>query len=184
MSLAPLSAAPLPICGRAEAIMDPIGSAAPARTIALRVNGVELTTPIEDRELLVDVVRKRLRQTGTHVGCYNGDCGVCTISLNGKIIKSCLILAASADGGDITTIEGFSGGEELDDIQQAFWDEDGFQCGFCLPGMLFAARDLLERNPEPSEADIRQAISGNICRCTGYVNIVRSVHTAAQRRTS
>ncbi|MFF0148419.1 carbon-monoxide dehydrogenase small subunit [Amycolatopsis sulphurea] len=158
--------------------------AAPGRTITVRVNGVEHTTAIEDRDLLVDAIRKRLGLTGTHVGCYNGDCGACTIMLDGKIVKSCLMLAASADGAEITTIEGFSGSDELDEIQEAFWAEDGFQCGYCLPGQLFAARDLLEHNPDPSEADIRQAISGNICRCTGYVTIVKSVQAAAQRRGS
>lgn len=157
---------------------------APGRTITVRVNGVEHSTAIEDRDLLVDTIRKGLGLTGTHVGCYNGDCGACTIMLDGKIVKSCLILGASADGAEITTIEGFSGSDELDEIQEAFWAEDGFQCGYCLPGQLFATRDLLERDPDPSEEDIRQAISGNICRCTGYVNVVKSVQAAAQRRSS
>ena len=154
---------------------------APSRTIALRVNGVDRTVTIEDRDLLVDVIRTKLDLTGTHAGCYNGDCGVCTVSLNGQIVKSCLLLAASADGAEITTIEGFSGDEDLGIIQDSFWEDDGFQCGFCLPGQLFAARELLAREPSPDRHAIRHAISGNICRCTGYTGIVASIETAAQR---
>ncbi|MBF6065902.1 (2Fe-2S)-binding protein [Nocardia terpenica] len=154
----------------------------PGRTITLRVNGTEHTVEIEDRDLLVDVIRRRLRLTGTHLGCRNGDCGSCTITLNGRIVKSCLLFAASVDGAEITTIEGFAGDRELDPIQEAFWAEDGFQCGYCLPGQLFAARQLLDRDPDPDEKAIRAALSGNICRCTGYVNMVKAVRAAAERR--
>jgi carbon-monoxide dehydrogenase small subunit len=152
------------------------------RTITLTVNGVEREVACDDSQLLVEVVREGLRLKGTHVGCMNGDCGACTMMCDGKIVKSCLMLASSCDGAEITTIEGFSGGEELDPIQDAFWAEDGFQCGFCLPGQLFATRDLLDGNPSPSEHEIRKALSGNLCRCTGYVNTVKAVQRAAEAR--
>jgi aerobic carbon-monoxide dehydrogenase small subunit len=152
------------------------------RTIGLTVNGVDHDVACEDSQLLVEVVREQLRLKGTHVGCLNGDCGACTLMYDGRIVKSCLLLASSCDGADITTIEGFSGGEELDPIQDAFWAVDGFQCGFCLPGPLFATRDLLDKNPSPSEHDIRKALSGNLCRCTGYVNMVKAVQRAAEAR--
>jgi aerobic carbon-monoxide dehydrogenase small subunit len=154
----------------------------PGRTISLRVNETVHTVAIEDRELLVDVIRRRLALTGTHAGCYDGDCGACTVTMNGAIVKSCLVLAASADGAQITTIEGFARDAELDPIQEAFWVEDGFQCGYCLPGQLFATRDLLNRDPDPDETAIRSALSGNICRCTGYVTAVRAVRAAARER--
>ncbi|WP_158885862.1 (2Fe-2S)-binding protein [Amycolatopsis anabasis] len=160
--------------------MNTPDQAPPARTITLRVNGIEHTVGIEDRELLVDVIRRRLTLTGTHAGCYNGDCPV---TMNGGIVKACLVLAASADGAEITTIEGFSGGAGLDPIQEAFWAEDGFQCDFCLPGQLFATRNLLDSDPEPDERAIRGALSGNICRCTGYVTVVRAVQEAPRRST-
>jgi carbon-monoxide dehydrogenase small subunit len=156
----------------------------PGRVISLRVNGTEHTIAIEDRDLLVDVIRRRLALTGTHAGCYNGDCGACTVTMNGRIAKSCLVLAASADGSEVTTIEGFSHDAGLDPIQQAFWAEDGFQCGYCLPGQLFATRDLLDRDPEPDGHTIRSALSGNICRCTGYVTAVRAVRSAARLRAT
>ena len=121
---------------------------------------------------------------GTHIGCLTGDCGACTVERDGKITKSCLVLAASAEGSEITTIEGLSENGELSTIQQAFWDEYGFQCGFCLPGMLFAAKDLLEQNASPTEAEIRHAINGNLCRCTGYDTIVKSIAVADARITA
>jgi carbon-monoxide dehydrogenase small subunit len=150
----------------------------------ITVNGVEHEVDCGSTELLVEVIRERLHLKGTHVGCQNGDCGACTVSCGGRIVKSCLMLAASADGAEITTIEGFAPGEQLDPIQQAFWDEDGFQCGFCLPGQLFAARDLLARNPDPSEDEIRHAIAGNLCRCTGYTKMVQAVRRAAEMLAS
>jgi aerobic carbon-monoxide dehydrogenase small subunit len=154
----------------------------PGRTITLRVNETEHTIVIEDRDLLVDVIRRRIALTGTHACCYAGDCGACTVTMNGTIVKSCLVLAASADGAEITTIEGFSHDAELDPIQEAFWGEDGFQCGYCLPGQLFATRDLLEHDTDPDERAIRAALSGNICRCTGYVTVVRAVRAASRKR--
>ena len=152
------------------------------RTIALIVNGHHRTVPIEDRQLLVDVIRENLQLTGTHIGCYNGDCGACTVSLDGRITKSCLVLAASANGSEVVTIEGFSEEGTLDELQQALWDNDAFQCGFCLPGHLFALDDLLKHNSDPSEQDVRQALIGNLCRCTGYINLVAAARDAAARR--
>ena len=150
--------------------------------IALEVNGRPVELDVDPRRLLVEVLREELLLTGTHVGCLSGDCGACTVQRDGEVIKSCMVLAVAADGASLTTIEGFSRGDDLDPIQKAFWDGHGFQCGFCLPGMLFAARDLLDRNSEPSEAEIRTAINGNLCRCTGYEPIVRSIQAAAVAR--
>lgn len=152
-------------------------------TITLTVNGRQRTVDVDPRKLLVEVVREELALTGTHVGCATGDCGACTMKVDGRIAKTCLILAVQAQGAEITTVEGLA--EEdgtLNPIQQAFWDEYGFQCGFCLPGQLFAAEDLLDREPDPSESEIRDALDGNLCRCTGYHFMVRAVATAAERR--
>ena len=152
----------------------------PRRTISLTVNGVERVVECEDRQLLVEVVRDGLHLKGTHIGCLNGDCGACTLVVDGRIVKSCLLLGASVDGANITTVEGFAPPGELHPIQEAFWEHDGFQCGFCLPGHLFAARDLLVSNPSPSDEEIRQALAGNLCRCTGYEKIVESVRAAGR----
>ena len=150
--------------------------------IELTINGDTKAADIDPRLLLVEAIRDTFGYKGTHIGCLTGDCGACTVEMNGEIEKSCLVLAASADGAEIRTIEGIAPGhDELHPLQQAFWDEYGFQCGYCLPGMLFAALDLIESNPAPDEAQIRHAISGNYCRCTGYNNIVTSIQTAAQR---
>jgi aerobic carbon-monoxide dehydrogenase small subunit len=148
-------------------------------TVTAVVNGAEQRVEVDPRLLLVDLLRDGLGLTGTHVGCRTGDCGACTVLQDGRPVKSCLQLAASADGTTIRTIEGIADGGELTPLQQAFWDEYGFQCGYCLPGMLFAAAELLERVPDPSEAEIRHAIDGNLCRCTGYHGIVRAVRAAA-----
>ncbi|MEJ2863997.1 (2Fe-2S)-binding protein [Actinomycetospora flava] len=155
--------------------------AVPDRDLALTVNGRRRRVRVEDRQLLVDVLRDNLGMTGTHIGCAGGDCGACTVRMDGQITKSCLVLAASAEGADITTIEGYSPRGTLDHVQQAFWDLDAFQCGFCLPGHLFAVRDLLDRDPDPGEDDIREALRGNLCRCTGYVNLVAAAGEAARR---
>ena len=150
--------------------------------IELTINGNQHAADIDPRLLLVEAVRDTFGYKGTHIGCLTGDCGACTVEVDGEIEKSCLVLAASADGASVKTIEGIASADgELHPLQQAFWDEYGFQCGYCLPGMLFAALDLLEANPTPDEAEIRHAISGNYCRCTGYNNIVNSIQTAAQR---
>jgi carbon-monoxide dehydrogenase small subunit len=151
----------------------------PDRTITLTVNGTEHRVRCEDRETLIDVLRSRLGLVGSHAGCLNGDCGCCTVQVDGRIIKSCLVMAAAADGCDVTTIEGLASEGKLTALQQAFWEHDGFQCGFCLPGHLFAAGDLLQRNPDPSDDEIRQSIAGNLCRCTGYQKIIEAIRAAA-----
>jgi carbon-monoxide dehydrogenase small subunit len=156
-------------------------TAVPGREITLTVNGQRRTVRCEDRQLLVEVIREQLQLKGTHMGCLNGDCGSCTLEVDGQIVKSCLTLAASVDGAEITTVDGLGTPEHLTALQEAFWDEDGFQCGFCLPGQLFAARDLIAAEPDPTDEQIRQAISGNLCRCTGYQHIVTSIREAAAR---
>jgi carbon-monoxide dehydrogenase small subunit len=152
----------------------------PERVITVTVNGTAREVACEDRDLLIDVLRNRLALKGTHAGCLNGDCGACTVTLNGEIVKSCLVMAASADGSEITTIEGLGKRDDLHPIQEAFWEHDGFQCGFCLPGQLFAAADLLAQTPDPSDDEIRHALAGNLCRCTGYQKMVDAVRAAAQ----
>jgi aerobic-type carbon monoxide dehydrogenase small subunit (CoxS/CutS family) len=154
----------------------------PERTVSLTVNGEPRTVRCADRDLLVELVRDGLGLKGTHAGCLNGDCGACTVVVDGRITKSCLVLAPSVEGSDITTVEGLGEPEALHPVQQAFWDKDGFQCGFCLPGQLLASVDLLARNDSPSDSDIRSALAGNICRCTGYQKTIDSVRAAAERQ--
>lgn len=149
--------------------------------IQVTVNGVQYSHMVEPRLLLVNYLRDVLRLTGTHVGCDTSNCGACTIHLNGKATKCCTILAIQADGCEITTIEGLSHNGELHPLQQGFNECHGLQCGFCTPGMIMTAADLLQHNPQPSEADIRHALEGNFCRCTGYHNIVKSVQYAAEK---
>lgn len=149
--------------------------------ITLELNGEERSAEVDVRATLVEAIRYDFGLHGTHVGCMTGDCGACTVDLDGRITKSCLVLAAAADGSSVTTIEGFAGNGEHHPIQSALWEGYGFQCGFCLPGMLFAARELLEREPSPTEAQIRHALNGNLCRCTGYDKLVESVADAARR---
>ena len=147
--------------------------------VTLRLNGRERTATIDRRMLLVEALRERFDTTGPKIGCATGDCGACTVALDGEITKSCLKLAAAVDGAEVITIEGLADAE-LSPLQRAFWDEHAFQCGFCLSGMLFAAHDLLSRNPNPTDEEIRWAVSGSLCRCTGYENIVAAVRVAAQ----
>ncbi|MER3418431.1 MAG: carbon monoxide dehydrogenase [Chloroflexota bacterium] len=147
--------------------------------IALTVNGVPHEVDVEPRRLLVQVLREDLGLTGTHVGCDTSQCGACTVLVDGAAVKSCTMLAVSADGASITTIEGLASDGELHPLQAAFRDNHGLQCGFCTPGMIMTAVDFLGRNPSPSEAEIRKAIEGNICRCTGYQNIVAAIAEAA-----
>jgi len=149
--------------------------------LQIRVNGEERNLEIDSRMTLLELLRERLGLTGTHVGCRTGDCGACTVRIDGKVAKSCLHLAAGQVGRTIDTIEGLGAADALHPLQQAFWDEYGFQCGYCLPGMLFSALDLLERTPTPTEHDIRAALDGCLCRCTGYESIVRSVEAAIDR---
>ena len=147
--------------------------------ITVTVNGEQHEADVEARLLLVHFLRDNLGLTGTHVGCDTSNCGACTIHVNGQSAKSCTMLAVQADGNTITTIEGMANGATLHPLQQAFWDQHGLQCGFCTPGMIMQAAWLLDQNPEPNEEEIREGISGNLCRCTGYVNIVKAVQQAA-----
>jgi aerobic carbon-monoxide dehydrogenase small subunit len=149
------------------------------RTIRLTVNGVEHERSVEVRRTLADFLRDDLDLTGTHVGCEHGVCGACTVLLAGEPVRSCLMLAVQADGARLTTVEGLADGERLHPLQQAFWDHHGLQCGFCTPGILLTAKALLEENPHPSDDEIREAISGNLCRCTGYHFIVEAIRAAA-----
>jgi aerobic carbon-monoxide dehydrogenase small subunit len=151
----------------------------PTRTVRVRVNGAEQERNVEVRKSLADFLRDDLDLTGTHVGCEHGVCGACTVLLEGEPVRSCLLLAVQADGASLTTVEGLADGERLHPLQQAFWDHHGLQCGFCTPGILLTAKALLEENPHPSEDEIREAISGNLCRCTGYHFIVEAIRAAA-----
>ena len=149
------------------------------RRVSLAVNGVRHELDLEPRELLVYVLRERLGLTGTNVGCDTSSCGACTVLLNGESVKSCTLLGVQADGLELTTIEGLADNGDLHPLQQAFHEQHGLQCGYCTPGMVMAAASLLAQNPEPTEAEIRHALEGNLCRCTGYQNIVAAVRTAA-----
>ncbi len=149
--------------------------------ISVTVNGSQHTDEVEPRLLLVHYLRDVLNLTGTHIGCDTSQCGACTVSMNGKAVKSCTVLAVQADGAEITTIEGLARDGELHPIQEGFWEKHGLQCGFCTPGMMMTAYDLLQRNPNPSEAEIRDGIEGNLCRCTGYQNIVKAIQYAAEK---
>jgi carbon-monoxide dehydrogenase small subunit len=148
--------------------------------IRLRVNGEEHELEVEPRLLLVHLVRDKLGLTGTHVGCDTSNCGACTLHLDGQAVKSCTVLAVQADGAEVTTIEGLGSEDALHPMQEAFWANHGLQCGYCTPGMIMAGADLLRRNPNPSEDEVRHALEGNLCRCTGYHNIVKAVLDAAQ----
>lgn len=147
--------------------------------VRVTVNGTLYEEVVAPRLLLVDFLRDVLKMKGTHIGCESGRCGACTVLINGQAVKSCLILAVQADGAQIATVEGQAKGTQLHPIQQAFHENHGLQCGFCTPGFLMTAVDFLDRNPNPSEEEIREGFSGNICRCTGYVNIVKSIQAAA-----
>jgi aerobic carbon-monoxide dehydrogenase small subunit len=148
--------------------------------IALTVNGVRRRADVEPRMLLVDFIRDHVGLTGTKIGCDTSQCGACTIHLDGEAVKSCTVLAVQADGAEVTTIEGLVSNGALHAVQEAFHTQHGLQCGFCTPGMIMAAVDLLGRSPDPSDEEIRHALEGNLCRCTGYENIVRAVHEAAE----
>jgi len=147
--------------------------------INVTVDGVAYNDDVEPRMLLVHYLREQLGKIGTVVGCDTSNCGACTVELDGQSVKSCTVLAVQADGSEVTTVEGLAGEGGLDPMQQAFHENHALQCGFCTPGMMMAARDLLKNNPHPSEEEIREGIEGNLCRCTGYQNIVRAVQAAA-----
>ncbi len=147
--------------------------------ISLNINGKTTTADVENRTLLVHFIREQAKLTGTHVGCDSSSCGVCTVLLDGNPVKSCTVFAIMAEGHEIKTVESLAPGGVLHPIQQAFWDQHGLQCGYCTPGMMMTSIALLEQNPNPSEHEIREGLSGNLCRCTGYNNIVKAVQQAA-----
>jgi carbon-monoxide dehydrogenase small subunit len=151
-----------------------------AVTVSMTLNGEAISAEVDDRTLLVDLLRNERGLTGTHVGCDTSQCGACVVLLNGRSVKSCTLLAAQTDGAEVTTIEGLAKNGTLHPMQEAFREHHGLQCGFCTPGMIMSALDLVATNPDPSEAQIREWLEGNICRCTGYHNIVRAVLQAAQ----
>jgi aerobic carbon-monoxide dehydrogenase small subunit len=150
-------------------------------TISVTINGTAHQTEVESRLLLVHLIRENLRLTGTHIGCDTSHCGACTVILDGEPVKSCTVLAVQADGASITTVEGLEQGGKLHPVQEGFMEKHGLQCGYCTPGMMLSSVALLERNKSPSEQEIRAAIAGNLCRCTGYVNIVKAVQYAAEK---
>ena len=151
------------------------------KTITLTINGKRRTDEVEPRLLLIHYLRDVVGLTGAHIGCETSICGACTVSLVGKAVKSCTMFAVQADGRELVTIEGITRNGELHPVQEAFWNEHALQCGFCTPGMIMASRQLLERNPSPSEEEIRHGLEGNLCRCTGYQNIVKAVKAAAAK---
>jgi carbon-monoxide dehydrogenase small subunit len=156
----------------------------PRVSVSVEVNGTPYEREVEPRLLLVHFLRDELGLTGTHVGCDTSNCGACTCHLDGEAVKSCTVLAVQADGRQVTTIEGIGSESDLHPVQEAFWEHHGLQCGYCTPGMIMAAADLLEENPDPSEEEVRHALAGNLCRCTGYHNIVKAVMAAAKGATS
>ena len=151
------------------------------QTITVEVNGAAYTSEVEPRLLLAQYLRETLSMTGTHVGCDTSNCGACTVILNGNAVKSCTLFAVQADGGAVTTVEGLAKNGELHPVQEGFWEEHGLQCGFCTPGMIMMSVDLLTKNPSPSDEEIREGLAGNLCRCTGYHNIVNAVKYAAEK---
>lgn len=149
--------------------------------IKLTVNGRLRQALVPPRMLLSDFIRQELALPGTHVGCEHGVCGSCNVLVDGRTVRSCLMFAVQLDGEELTTVEGYGGADELHPIQQAFWEEHGLQCGFCTPGMLAAARELLDHNPDPTDTEIREAISGNLCRCTGYEYTINAIRSAGKK---
>jgi carbon-monoxide dehydrogenase small subunit len=149
-------------------------------TVTMTVNGKQVSKDVDARTLLVHFLREKLNLTGTHVGCDTSQCGACVVHVDGKSVKSCTMLAVQADGADVTTIEGLAKNSDLHPLQAAFKEHHGLQCGFCTPGMVMSALDLLKTNPDPDETEIREWLEGNICRCTGYHNIVKAIQAAAQ----
>ena len=150
-------------------------------SVTMTVNGKTYTHEVEDRLLLVHHIRENLGLTGTHVGCDTSQCGACTIHVDGLAVKSCTLYTVQADGSQILTIEGLANGDQLHPIQEGFWEEHGLQCGFCTPGMIMIAHQILQRSPHPTEQEIRHGLAGNLCRCTGYQNIVKAIQYAANK---
>jgi carbon-monoxide dehydrogenase small subunit len=151
------------------------------KNITININGVQRSAEVEPRLLLVHFLRENSGLTGTHVGCETSLCGACTVLMDGRAVKSCTVLAVQADGRSVTTVEGLAAGDQLHPLQNGFWEEHGLQCGFCTPGMIMCSHDLLDRQPNPSDSDIREALNGNVCRCTGYQNIVAAVRNASRK---
>jgi len=149
-------------------------------TVSMTVNGKSVSAEVEPRTLLVQYLREHLGLTGTHVGCDTSQCGACVVHFNGESLKSCTMLAGQAEGADVTTIEGLANGDDLHPMQEAFRENHGLQCGFCTPGMVMSALDLVKQNPDPSEKEVREWLEGNLCRCTGYHNIVKSILAGAE----
>jgi len=170
--------------GLNEEIRELPAADVPTRRVSITVNGEKRTADVEPRLLLAHLLRQAFRLTGTHTGCDTSNCGACTVLYDGTPVKSCTMLAVQADGHQVTTVEGLAGPSELHPIQEGFSDEHGLQCGFCTPGMMLAATALLRENPDPTEDEVRWALSGNLCRCTGYQNIVKSVLWAAKKLQS
>ena len=150
------------------------------QNVSLTVNGTRVDLDVEPRLLLVHLLREELSLTGTHIGCDTSQCGACTVFMDGASVKSCTVFAVQADGAEVVTIEALKQGEELHPLQAAFWDKHGLQCGYCTPGMIMSAYGLLRDNPNPRESEIREGLRGNLCRCTGYYNIVKAVQAAAE----
>ena len=150
-------------------------------TVSIDINGTPVTKDVDSRMLLIHFIREELQMTGTHIGCDTSSCGACTILMNGRSVKSCTLYTVQANGKSVKTIEGMEEGGALHPLQEGFHEEHGLQCGFCTPGMIMRAAELLEKNPNPSEEEIRWGISGNLCRCTGYVNIVKAIQYAAEK---
>jgi aerobic carbon-monoxide dehydrogenase small subunit len=163
-----------------EVMPEPAGGV-PVRRVTIRINGAARTADVEPRLLLAHLIRQGFKLTGTHTGCDTTNCGACTVLFDGKPIKSCTMLAVQADGHDVLTVEGLASSSELHPVQEGFKDEHGLQCGFCTPGMMLSAKALLDENPNPTEDEVRWALAGNLCRCTGYQNIVKSVLWAAAK---
>ncbi len=151
------------------------------KNITIHINGVQRSAEVEPRLLLVHFLRENAGLTGTHIGCETSLCGACTVLMDGHAVKSCTVLAVQADGRRVTTVEGLASGDQLHPLQNGFWEEHGLQCGFCTPGMIMCSHDLLDRQPNPSDSDIREALNGNVCRCTGYQNIVAAVRNASRK---
>jgi aerobic carbon-monoxide dehydrogenase small subunit len=154
------------------------------KNVSITVNGVERKESVEPRLLLVHFLRESAGLTGTHVGCETSLCGACTVLLDGRAVKSCTVLAVQADGRKVTTVEGLAQGDALHPLQEGFWEEHALQCGFCTPGMIMCSHDLLEQHPSPSDYEIREGLNGNVCRCTGYQNIVAAVKKASQKMST